>query len=383
MLSAWTKRNVIPAVSILLIGLLCLLYFQREKNKNSAVSDDLETWRQHKSEDLLYKPVPDLMVSGTDSSAQVKDLSWSVMNNIKTFLFFVGHPRSGHSIVGTLLDAHPHIVMSHELKFFSWWSKLQSKDLKRKERKARLFNRIYKQNYEYSKPDGKIYNSQKGYSLAVESSWQGKYDRYISVIGDKGGGYMTNLYLDNETAMKKFYANLLRDIKIPLKSIYVIRNPYDIITSQLLYKVGKNTSMDARTFVLSIKKRANNKSPIKESDLFFNNFQEYFIKLEKVAKNLMKKVKTIEKFEKFFGKTNVFNVHLKDLVHHPEKTMKSITDFLEVESEESYLKMCADKIFKNISKTRNLIVWPEELKKMVDSEIQTTELMRGYTFESE
>ena len=350
---------------------------------NSAVSDDLETWRQHKSEDLLYKPVPDLMVSGTGSSAQVKDLSWSVMNTIKTFLFFVGHGRSGHSIVGTLLDAHPHIVMSHELKFFSWWSKLQSKDLTRKERKARLFNRIYKQNYEFSKPGGKLYNSQKGYSLTVESSWQGKYDQYISVIGDKGGGYMNNMYLENETTMKKFYANLMRDIKIPLKSIYIIRNPYDIITTQLLYQVGKTTGMDARTFVLSIKQRADNKSPINESDLFFNNFQEYFIKLEKVAKNLMIKVKTIEKFEKFFGKTNVLNVHLKDLVHHPENAMKSITDFLEVESEESYLKMCADKIFKNISKTRNLIVWPEELKKMVDSKIQATEVLRGYTFDSE
>ena len=49
----------------------------------------------------------------------------------------------------------------------------------------------------------------------------------------------------------------------------------------------------------------------------------------------------------------MLNVHLKDLVPHPEKAMKSITDFLEVESEESYLKMCADKIFKNISKTQN------------------------------
>ena len=45
--------------------------------------------------------------------------------------------------------------------------------------------------------------------------------------------------------------------------------------------------------------------------------------------------------------------------------MKSITDVLEVESEESCLKMCDNK---NISTTRNLIVSPEDLKKMVDSE---------------
>ena len=58
-------------------------------------------------------------------------------------------------------------------------------------------------------------------------------------------------------------------------------------------------------------------------------------------------------------------MYLKDFVHHSEKTMKSITDVLEVESEESYLKMCD---IKDISTTRNLIVSPEDFKKMVDSE---------------
>ena len=34
---------------------------------------------------------------------------------VRTFLLFVGHPRSGHSLVGSLLDAHPDVVVSHEL----------------------------------------------------------------------------------------------------------------------------------------------------------------------------------------------------------------------------------------------------------------------------
>ena len=55
--------------------------------------------------------------------------------------------------------------------------------------------------------------------------------------------------------------------------------------------------------------------------------------------------------------------------------MKSITDVLEVDSEENYLKMCD---IKNTSTTRNLLVSPEDLKKMVDFEYKQ---MRGYTFE--
>ena len=48
------------------------------------------------------------------------------------------------NLVGTLLNARPHnIVMSHELRFVGRWSKLYSKDLTRKECKARLFDCIY------------------------------------------------------------------------------------------------------------------------------------------------------------------------------------------------------------------------------------------------
>ena len=36
----------------------------------------------------------------------------------KLRLFFVGHPCSGHNIVGSILDAHPHIILAHEAKLF-------------------------------------------------------------------------------------------------------------------------------------------------------------------------------------------------------------------------------------------------------------------------
>src|SRR5690606_30490598 len=36
-------------------------------------------------------------------------------DELATFVLFVGYPRSGHSLVGALLDAHPEIAVSHEL----------------------------------------------------------------------------------------------------------------------------------------------------------------------------------------------------------------------------------------------------------------------------
>jgi len=34
---------------------------------------------------------------------------------IKTYCMFIGYPRSGHSFVGALLDAHPKNINAHQL----------------------------------------------------------------------------------------------------------------------------------------------------------------------------------------------------------------------------------------------------------------------------
>ncbi len=37
-----------------------------------------------------------------------------IFNGVETYCMFIGYPRSDHSIVGALLDAHPNIVIAHE-----------------------------------------------------------------------------------------------------------------------------------------------------------------------------------------------------------------------------------------------------------------------------
>lgn len=51
-------------------------------------------------------------------------LSHEVVDGVKKFVFFVGYARSGHSIIGTLMDAHPHVVISNEFNLFSQFSEL-------------------------------------------------------------------------------------------------------------------------------------------------------------------------------------------------------------------------------------------------------------------
>ena len=38
-----------------------------------------------------------------------------LFDNVQTYCVFIGYPRSGHSLVGSLLDAHPNVIIAHEL----------------------------------------------------------------------------------------------------------------------------------------------------------------------------------------------------------------------------------------------------------------------------
>ena len=38
-----------------------------------------------------------------------------IFKSVERYCMFIGYTRSGHSLVGSLLDAHPNIIIGHEL----------------------------------------------------------------------------------------------------------------------------------------------------------------------------------------------------------------------------------------------------------------------------
>ncbi len=88
---------------------------------------------------------------------------------------FVGHPRSGHSLIGALLDAHPEIVIAHEFNALRF---IQS-DCDRNQ----LFIKLLLRSRKFTKT-GRRWN---GYKYTVPNQWHGCY-RKLKVIGDKKGG---------------------------------------------------------------------------------------------------------------------------------------------------------------------------------------------------
>ena len=83
---------------------------------------------------------------------------------VRSFLVFVGHPRSGHSLVGSLLDAHPQHgrrpTSSTSLKYVAAGY-----------RRDQLLTLVL----EHARANAAAGRKSWGYSYAVPGQWQGRY----------------------------------------------------------------------------------------------------------------------------------------------------------------------------------------------------------------
>ena len=98
---------------------------------------------------------------------------------VARFCLFVGYPRSGHSIVGALLNAHRNAVIAHELNA----AQLIVDGCTRDALYSRILARASWFNWR-----GNVAETQHSYQ--VPHQWQGRFQT-LRVIGDKRGGAVT------------------------------------------------------------------------------------------------------------------------------------------------------------------------------------------------
>ena len=317
-----------------------------------------------------------------------------VVKGVKKFLLFVGYPRSGHSILGSFIDAHPHVAIAHEMMLMRIW-----KDLSNRQKKtgianpffkdqAYLFNVVYRQSYWDAKSSRSEQSAEKNYTLSVDSPWQGKYNKYLNVIGDKSGGMTTIVYLSSARDFPRYLNELKETVKVPIKIIHAVRNPFDLASTQLLYKDSNHLPLDNHQGKVKVKvsayKSAMNDLEAQGDMEAFEDAKHKTDKLEYTVRNLIKKVEAVTKIGDLVGWDNVLEVHNMDLVNNPKDTMSKVCAYLELDCSPEYLQACADKVFGSVSKTRNIVTWTPKLKNMVEKElIQKYSFFSRYSFESD
>lgn len=299
-----------------------------------------------------YSPRKVNLLNSPDQSTISTTLTTSVVKNVQRFLFFVGYARSGHSIMASMLDAHPNIVIAHEYSLFSKWNKRPQLHSDKKW----LFNTLLRNSRHNSLQGLRTRHSKKkGYTLAIPGGWQGQFNQCIHVIGDKAGGMTAQVYRKNHTLFVHTYRELQRTLNIPIHVIHIIRNPYDNIATMLLYSNHKKQNV-------STTNKYDNHLGLKEVIV------SYF----KQVRSVMNMIKNIP--------LKVIEIHSEDLISDPKNTVRRICNFLHVECSSAYLQICANSIYTSESRSRDLVHWTNENVQLVEDNIQNFSSLKRYTF---
>ena len=286
-----------------------------------------------------------------------------VLDRIKSFVFFVGHARSGHSIVGAILDSHPHIVISHEEDLFH-----KLVDEYKNYNKSQVFNTLWHNSYTSARDGLRTHTGtakKKGYTLAIDGLYQGTYQSYIDVIGDKRGGFTADMMAKNFSIWESVFLKLKSTISLPMKVVRVIRNPYDNIATIVLIKCRGSIGIQIKDI-----KESNKTFSCNLPDLVDSEINEYF--------QLFKGIEDA----KAKHNLDIIEIHGQDLTANPKKAISEMCSFLQVTCDDNFLTVCSDKIFPTESKTRHKFKWKNEHISKIKENINRFSNLHRYDFNS-
>lgn len=223
---------------------------------------------------------------------------------VERFCLFIGYPRSGHSIVGTMLEAHPDAVIAHELDAPPLILGGIGRD--------RLYARIVARARWFH-----LRGSRTNYDYRVPGQWQGRF-RTLRVIGDKRGGAVTRALGEHPDLLERTRALA----GVPLRLIHVVRDPLD------------NVAAIARWHAMTLADAAD----------------YYFLHCE-----------TLERRGALWSDDELITVRHEDFVRDPEGTLRALCAFLDLAPEPGWLASCRSVVFPEPTRSGRRTEWPDRL----------------------
>lgn len=259
------------------------------------------------------------------ASAWVRGRHRADFDDVTAFCLFVGYPRSGHSVVGALLNAHPECVISHELDA----APLVLAGCARDDLYARILVRA---RWFHRRGD-----TANRFAYRVPGQWQGRFSR-LRVIGDKRGGAVTRAI----AAHPDFLQRLRERVGVPVRLVHVVRNPFDnIATIALVQRLALEDAVD----------------------FYFRH------------------VETVSGLPDRTTPGELITVRHEELIRSPHAVLGGLLDALGLAGSKAYVEACTSIVFREPTHSRRKVDWPAPVRRDVERRLDAYEFLRGYAFE--
>ena len=283
-------------------------------------------------------------------------LSQSDVDGVEKLVLFVGYSRSGHSIIGSMMDAHPNMVISHQYRLFPRCVNKKGFGPFPKDKRA-IFNALYDNSYQQARSGWRSEkNTSKGYNLHVSTPWQGAFTR-LRVIGDKEGNLVSRVFYSDYQKAKACLQTIMDMVKVPLIVFHVVRNPYDMIATEVLSRITRQFDMRAEDLTVAKPKVGD---------------------VKKHADRLFKQATAVTRVMEL---TRVVEIHSEDFVADTHKTVRGICSTLDLPCPEEYVEACYEKAYRNISKSRYNMEWSPDMLQYVTNNMKNYSFFSRYTFD--
>ncbi|WP_181408174.1 hypothetical protein [Pararhizobium mangrovi] len=277
------------------------------------------------------------------------------LGKVDTLVQFAGFPRSGHSIIGSLIDAHPAALVSHELDMVGLVEEGFSSE--------EIFALIAENSAAFE-ASGRSWN---GHSYRVPGASGGRAEA-PKLLGDKKGDWALRRLSERPEILSAV------DGAFPAQRkawISVVRNPFDNVATLSLrkgrhYDALRIAAGDETEFKARLKQERGSIS----GSVLPEMVEDYRTLCAGLA-SLKARVAPQDWLE----------VRHEAFVADPAATMATIFRFLGLAEDEAALAGAAAITHAAPNSSRHDIAWRKEDRKAVDGLVRTHDFLNGYTFD--
>ncbi|GFE64900.1 hypothetical protein KIN_19740 [Litoreibacter roseus] len=271
----------------------------------------------------------------------------------QTFAQFVGFPRSGHSLIGALIDAHPRAIVAHEL---------DAMGLFRGGLSYAQIARLIARNARAFADNGKWWN---GYSYAVDGV--SSSDQSPQVIGDKKGDWAARW----SAATPGLLDRVLKSSAPHPRWLLVTRAPEDNIATMTLRRGGAYDRIRIKAASDGVSAgpavdaaQADGTLPTGASDAMIADYRSL--------------CDAIADMKTRIPPENWLEIGYEAFTQDPVAGLRRIADFLKLNAEDDWLNAASALVHAGRSRSRDRLSWTDAQIQDVDELTTQFDFLKRY-----